>query len=315
MRLKTADDKSERLALLNRLRTSTDLDTDQRKWADDQWWSLQRGIRGEAEAAFYIDGYFAGGENHVWIHDLRIQYQGEVAQIDHLVINRGLGFYLIETKNYAANIIINEQGEFTADYGKWRTGIESPLEQGKRHERVLNKVLDHLEISGRFGSPLEFYHVVMFHPKVTIQRPPEKSFDTSHVIKADQFPSWRERFVNKQMAGFGLLRGISNVRSLDTVRQWGESLVRLHRPLDVQALPEFMRPRKSVPAASLHLPRDERIAPQALDSPSLSPELKKSLKCVQCGVKLSLSEGRFCWQRPERFKGLQYCREHQAGHL
>jgi len=32
---------------------------------------------------------------------------GEVAQIDHLIINRGMGMYLVETKNYAGNLVIN----------------------------------------------------------------------------------------------------------------------------------------------------------------------------------------------------------------
>lgn len=47
------------------------------------------------------------------MHDLRFAFDGEVAQIDHLIINRAFGIYLIETKNYAGNLVINDHGEFT----------------------------------------------------------------------------------------------------------------------------------------------------------------------------------------------------------
>jgi hypothetical protein len=55
---------------------------------------------------------------------LRFVLDGEVAQIDHLIINRGMGMYLVETKNYAGNLVINDHGEFTVEYDDVQFGIE-----------------------------------------------------------------------------------------------------------------------------------------------------------------------------------------------
>ena len=44
----------------------------------------------------------------------------------------------------------------------------------------------------------------------------------------------------------------------------------------------------------------------------LATEPAKRLVCSHCGLKISYPEGKFCWNNPKRFNGLQYCREHQA---
>ena len=97
MLLKTADDKSKRLALLEDLQRSTLLDTIQKKWLREELMRLRKGIQGEKDSAYYLDQYFKHGVNHVVLHDLRFVVDGDVAQIDHLVINRGFGIYLFET--------------------------------------------------------------------------------------------------------------------------------------------------------------------------------------------------------------------------
>ena len=43
-----------------------------------------------------------------------------------------------------------------------------------------------------------------------------------------------------------------------------------------------------------------------------SAESTERLTCAQCGSKISFPEGKFCWNNTNWFKGLQYCREHQA---
>jgi hypothetical protein len=179
----SADDKSKRLALLEDLQKSPLLDARQKKWLREELGRYRKGIQGEKDSAYYLDQYFKGGQNHVILHDLRFVVEGDVAQIDHLIINRGFGCYLIETKNYAGNLTINDHGEFTAEYDDDRFGIPSPIEQSRRHERILQRLLTTLEITNRTGAPLDCYHVVMLHPKAIIRRPPVKAFDTSNVIK------------------------------------------------------------------------------------------------------------------------------------
>jgi hypothetical protein len=309
--LKTADDKSKRLALLEDLQRSALLDAYQKKWLRDELMRLRKGIQGEQESAYFLDQYFKGGENHVVLHDLRFVVDGDVAQIDHLVINRGVGMYLLETKNYAGSLLINERGEFTAQYDEDRFGIPSPIEQSHRHERILRRLLDRLEISTRTGA-LDIYHVVMVHPKAVIQRPPENTFDTSHVIKADQFPSWHKQFVDKEINVGKVLKFAANVRSVETIKEWGEKLKRQHRPANLLELPPFMQPKDPRSPRTLSVaPRspDEAVTPQGANQ---SEPAQKRLICSHCGSKISFPEGKFCWNNAARFGGNQYCRTHQA---
>lgn len=172
MLIKSADDKSKRLQLLEDLQGSPALDVRQREWLKDEFWRVKKGIEGERDAAFHIDSLLRDGENHAVLHDLRIQVGDDAAQIDHLVINRAAHFILIETKCFAGNVSINEAGEFTVAYGSGkRFGVPSPIAQSQRHERVLGKLLERLEIGGRFGTEPRFHHLVMLHPKAIIKRP------------------------------------------------------------------------------------------------------------------------------------------------
>lgn len=325
MLLKSADDKSKRVTLLEELQRSQLVDQFQKDWLREQLMLLRIGIQGERESAHYLDSYFKDGENHVVLHDLRFVVDGEVAQIDHLIFARASKIYLLETKNYAGNLVINEHGEFTVEYDRRRFGIPSPIEQSLRHERVLCQLLERLDIGGRIQKLPEFHHVVMLHPKATIERPPSKVFDTSNVIKADQFPTWHQSFVEKLGIGSVLMSAL-NLRSLDTIKEQGEKLMRQHRPTDFLELPDFMRPREpskakasvstfSAPASSSPAaPAKPAQAkePSSTPTPQPSEEPTKRLICSHCGAKISFPEGKFCWNNTKRFGGLAYCREHQT---
>ena len=297
MLIKSADDKSKRLALLEDLQKSTLLDAHQKEWLRVELRNLKAGIKGEQAAAFYLDGHYKDGQNNVLLHDLRFQVDDEVAQIDHLVINRTGYVVLIETKNYSGDLQVNAHGEFTVQYGNDRYGIPSPYEQSRRHARILGKLLDRLEIGTRTDKLPEFHNVVMMHPQAIIQRPDPKAFDTSFLIKADQFPAWHERMAEGTSTG-GLFKALFNMRSPETIAEWGQKLKRQHRPADLFALPEFMQP-KAPPVMT-------EAAPVADES------LAKKLICAHCRGKISFPEGKFCWNNAKRFSGLQYCREHQA---
>lgn len=324
MLTKSADDKSPRVALLTGLLRQSHLSPSQRKWVREELMRLRKGIEGERQAAHYLDSYFKDGQNHVVLHDLRFEVDGETAQIDHLVLNRGIGMYLIETKNYAGNLIINEHGEFTVDYDGERFGVPSPIEQSKRHERVLSKLMDRLDLNARMGER-EFYHVVLLHPKAKIERPAVKAFDTSMVIKADQFPTWHQSFVDKSLGLGSFVKAIANVRSRETMTDWAEKLMRQHRPADLLSLPNFMKsalnvatPTTSAPPSSAPPVPAKSVGTSVVDSPpiavvaSVDHPLARKLVCVSCGEKISYAEGKFCWNSAKRFGGLQYCREHQT---
>ena len=107
--------------------------------------TLNAGNRGEADSAYFIDFHYRNSQNWAIIHDLRVEYGGNVAQIDHLMINRFLEFYVLETKKYAYGLKIDEHGEFVYWDGYRYHAMESPIEQNRRHVVVLGQILQRRE--------------------------------------------------------------------------------------------------------------------------------------------------------------------------
>ncbi len=321
MILKTADDKSLQVAQLEKWLTNPTLNATQKQWLTGELFRLRMGIQGEREAAFYLDSHFKDSENHVVIHDLRLEVDGDVAQIDHLVFYRAGGLYLFETKNYNGSLLINDHGEFTAEYGAMRYGIPSPIEQSRRHERLLHKLFDQLDIGARTRRQLTIHHVVLLHPKAIIKRPSERVFSTNNVIKADQLPEWHKKLADKGPGPLEMVSLLANIRSRDTLKEWGEKLIRQHRPAPPKQLPSHLFAAKQ-PVTTTALSDSPAVvqkvpaAPEEVSTPDTMPaekaHLAKKLVCAECGGKLSFAEGKFCWGNERRFGGLQYCREHQA---
>lgn len=317
MLIKSPDDKKKRLRLLEELRASDRLDERQKDWLRNEYRRLAPGTTGERDAAHYLDMSFSESKNHAVLHDLRLEANGQIAQIDHLIVNRMLYFYLLETKTYSGSLHINEQGEFMVEYsGERRWGIESPLEQSRRHETVLKKVLERLKITGRAGTVPTFIHVVMVHPKAIIHRPPVEKFDTSMVIKADQFATWHAKFVDK-LGVATMLPGMVNLRGRGTVKEWGEQLKGEHRPTNPLELPDFMRPKVMVPAAPHTPPNAAPEDPLWAEAPKMQPlpvSARNDAKpvCSTCGKTLTPKVAKFCLDKAEWFGGKLYCYDHQA---
>lgn len=330
MLIKPTDDKTKRLALLEDLQKSPLLDKRQKDWLREELHRTRRGLAGERDAAHYLDNYLKDDPDRALLHDLRFKIDGDVVQIDHLVLTRGLYVYLLETKNFNGSLHINEYGEFSVEYpGERVYGIPSPLEQSRRHEGPLRKLFETLQIQGRNGGTPRIEHCVLVNPRSVIHRPSSNQFDTSNVIKADQFRGWHERFQDENMGIGTAVSSLLNIRSADTIREFAEKLKRQHRPADPLAMPEFMRPRGQASEAAAVAPprpaaRQERSTPPRAAEPrradqpavpsSSSSEhpAKRKLLCATCGAKITFAEGKFCWNNEKRFGGLQYCRPHQA---
>lgn len=313
MLIKHADDKSERLAFLQELQNLPGLTKGQKDQLHNELWRLRQGIKGEKDAAYYINADYRDSPDLAVLHDLRLEMEGEVAQIDHLLVGR-VSMILLETKNFTGNVRINAQGEFSLIYssGK-RMGIPSPLEQSRRHEKLLRKLLDRLGIKARLGASIPMQHLVLFHPQTILQRPDSKAFDTSRVIKADQLRTWLDHFVNQQIDWLDTVKlGLTNWRSADTVREWAEKIKRQHRPENPRELPPYLAPLRapiSSPAAPIApAPAPNPSAPQAHPA---SPATAPAPVCATCGQALTARVIAWCQDHADLYGGQLYCREHQ----
>jgi hypothetical protein len=315
--IKAPEDKSKRLKLLEELQASDRLDEAQKKWLRDQFRRLRPGVKGELDAAYYLNHYFADGKNTALLHDLRIKEGHQVAQIDHLLIDRTFTFYLLETKTFGGDLHINEHGEFSVTYpGERVYGIESPLEQSRRHEVVLRKVLERIGITGRIGTAPIFEHVILIHPKARIHRPAKGKFATDNIIKADQFFTWRDKKLDSNKVTANDLVSMLNFRSRETVIEWGNMLRLEHRPDNQLELPDFMQPKLiPTPPAPAPAPRVSIRTEVAFAQPApAASSAPAQAACAECGRALTDKVLAYCRDNPELFAGKLYCFTHQAPH-
>lgn len=239
MILKNADDKTAQIDELNRLLGIAPIQIKPRVEAELRM--LQAGFKGERESSFHINDKFKDKKNAFVIHDLRLEHNGQVAQIDHLIINRMFGAFVLETKHFHAGLKINENGEFEQWVPRMKSyvGMASPLEQNARHIDVLRKVfIDKVETPKRLGFQFQptFYSRVLVNPTAKIIRP--KRFDTSEVIKADAFFSKYNKDYDK--AGFfESLSQVAKIVSSETVEEVCNQLIKMHKPITYDYAAKF----------------------------------------------------------------------------
>lgn len=226
MILKEADTKTPQLAELESYLAAPGLPAATKQHLERELKFLRAGIKGERESAYDIDFYSGASKNRIVIHDLRVEHNGRVAQIDHLILNRLLEVYVLETKHFSEGVSINEQGEFSIWFAGKPRGIPSPLEQNERHIAVLQDVFKTLDMPTRLGIRLQpsFESVVLVSKNARIGRP--ENFDTRRVVKSDHL----ERWINQNIdSGSPLL--MAKVVGVNTLTAIARQLVALHRPL------------------------------------------------------------------------------------
>jgi len=140
MLIKAADDKQPEVDALEALLSRPDVGRERRARIEQEIRSIRAGVSGERDAAYEIEFHLAANKNQMTLHDLRVECDGRVAQIDHLIINRLLDIWVCESKHFAEGVAINEHGEWVAFYGHRPQGIPSPVEQNRRHIAVLSDV-------------------------------------------------------------------------------------------------------------------------------------------------------------------------------
>lgn len=230
MLIKGADDQTPLLEELERRAAGVGADA---KHAARELRIRRAGIKGERDSAYLIDFHFAQAPNWAVIHDLRIEHGNRVAQIDHLLINRWLDFYVLESKHFHAGIKITEEGEFLQwnAYKKSYEGMASPLEQNERHIQVLQDAVSRIELPVRLGVriPPNFTSLVLVSSKARIDRP--SKFDTTRVIKADHLKKRIWKDIDDESPLLGLLRTAAKIVSRETLEHVARQLATLHRPL------------------------------------------------------------------------------------
>jgi hypothetical protein len=229
--IKEKDSIEHQIELLESLQKQN-LSPGQKKSVDTEIKILRSGIKGENTSAYFLDFHFGESKNWAILHDFRIEHNGQVAQIDHLLINRFLEFYVLESKNYSNGMKITDDAEFLIYFGGRTKAVESPIEQNERHIYLLQKFFKSNTdlLPKRLGLRIKpsFKNYVIVSPQSKVTRPKKTIFDTSSVIKSDALYS----LIKKQNdeASFKDVVTISKVIGQDTLKNLAESLVPFHKP-------------------------------------------------------------------------------------
>lgn len=249
MILKHADDKQADIDILHNLASQAS-STRQRSDVQSEIDNIVAGMRGEQDASYYLDQEFRHREDAVVIHDLRIEEEGDVAQIDHLVISRRRQAFVLETKALKATISCNDAGEWEAVYGRDRYPIASPLEQCKRHAAVLRRWLGRRETALR-----EVIPVVLAAPTTKLgQR--ASAHDDPDLVKSDLFPRWYEQ--RTSASATHVVQKGQEMMSEDELAGIGFSLVKAHSPIQFDwrrrfGFPSLVESETSPTPAKIHV--------------------------------------------------------------
>lgn len=280
MILKSKDSRQEDIKELNML-LGLKITAKQRFLIEKELKCLASGERNEQNSAYYLDFSYKNSQNWAVIHDLRIEHRGRVAQIDHLLINRFLDIYVLESKNYYYGIKITEDGEFLVWSGKGYQAIESPFEQNQRHIQALQSSVEDRNIGPKrlgFAIPISFRNVILVSPTSNVLKPKAATFDLSTVIKADAFVS----LVDKVMEKKSIVEAPKIVGS-DTLRDFSEKLARLHRPGSIDYAAKFGISNDH--AINVVQPASIVATPPAPVYSPVVPESKDVMACRNCNSK------------------------------
>lgn len=301
--IKSADDKQRDIEALTALLKRSDLYDSTRQKIECEIRNIRAGIAGEREAAHEIDFRYGESTKAVVIHDLRIEVEGRVAQIDHLLLNRVLDLWVLETKHFADGVGVNEQGEWVTYWNGKARGIPSPIEQNRRHIAVLKEAFDKgiVRLPKRLGIKLkpELRSLILVSTGARISRPRSKAAQSrvdglDSVTKIDQLATTIEKKIDEESA-VRVLGSLSRVVSSETVQDIGWQLVALHKPIQMDW------------AAHFHLGPGSNV-PRVVESPAVSVASPASGRsCASCGSPVSVKVVAYCEANAPLFGGRILC--------
>jgi hypothetical protein len=302
MLIKAADDKQADIDVLNGLLARPGLDADTRRRIDTEVRRVQAGARGERDAAYEIEFHLGANPNGMTIHDLRLEVDGRVAQIDHLIIDRLLDIWVCESKHFSEGVAVNDFGEWTGFYSRRAYGIGSPIEQNRKHIAVLNDVFAKqlVALPKRLGITIkpDLRSLILVSKEARITRPKTKAARArieglDSVIKVDQLATVLDKdWDSKGIVSLGRVVGKGEIESV------ARALVALHRPASTDWPGKF------------GLPAEPTATPESLE-PQPTSATPDHAACEACGKHVSQTVVEFCQARADVFGDRILCMDCQ----
>lgn len=280
------------------------------------------GDMSECKAAYVLDVHFGPSRNWVVIHDLRIEVDGLTAQIDHLLINRLLDVWVLESKRLASGIKVQDNGECLTFRAGRTIAIESPIEQNRRHVKMLQRLIDSgaVLLPCRLGmtiKPRLNSLVLISDGRIKRPRAPvagiESLIRTGLVIRDVETAYEKGNFLDlAKLIGSGTLESL------------GTQLAGLHQPIEHDWERRFRRngPKTAPPRLAAATPPQSKspsrpvtakvvpLHPQPAPSPV--PPKPPAAQCGDCQAPVSNGVKHYCTKNADRFGHRILCMDCQV---
>ena len=202
------------------------------------------GLAAEKQMAFYLKRAFTDKEDIFILNDIRLERNGEVAQIDHLIIH-SYGFIIIESKSVSSKVSVNKHAEWKRIYNNKESGMRSPIQQAKIQASFLtaylnakgNTLFKKSIVDKVIANPkYEYYKfdvLVAISDTGIIER---DSIDLPEVLKADAVPDQILELI--AIAKKDMLKALVNPFAIsegyrfrsDTIKKIANFLIAMHKP-------------------------------------------------------------------------------------
>ncbi|WP_019627403.1 nuclease-related domain-containing protein [Thioalkalivibrio sp. AKL10] len=255
------------------------------------------GHQQEQDVAFYLRREFGDDEGVRIINDLRIEHNGERAQVDHLVVHP-YGLVIIESKSIYGEVKVNGHGEWSRSYrGDWY-GMPSPVRQAELQEALIKDLLRQnvekflgrlLGLQTQIGGR-DWRTLCAVSSSAILHRDDMPRAITNQVVKSEFVAGKVRELVGSRAKGLVTVKPRFSQKEIEGI---GEFLLQSHLGQGTKAsavaepAPRVQEPPVSdnpepAPKAQ-RAPTPEPQPTQAGPSPATSPSQPSTLACKKCG--------------------------------
>lgn len=239
MIIKNKDNYQDQIDYLSDL-LERDLPEDKKSLIEREIKSLTSAEKNEDNSTAYLDGFFKSSKDWLLIHDLRLEHEGDSAQIDHVLIGRMMDMYVIDAMSFNSGVSISEDGEFSYFYQDKLFPLVSPLAQNKNDIALLDKfLLANDLLPKRLGVVLKpnYKNIVLISANAKLIKPTKGVYDCSSVMKGDKF---LERFkLDVAAENLNAMANLAKVISQDSLSLFAEKLALQHKPKTINYIEKF----------------------------------------------------------------------------
>lgn len=252
------------------------------------------GEEAEKQMAFYLQRAFRKRDDCFVINDLRVIHDGDVAQIDHLVVSP-FGLFIIESKSVHGTISINQHGDWKRTYNNEVTGMPSPVLQGQEQGRILKELLreNAEQVLGKmlFGKVQKGFRYCPVCTYVAISDSGiiDRGMDVPELLKADVVSG----VIVKQIDGFASKANLLSPKNLlstdviwdmtkDEAQATAEFLISKHTPSSLplktaSAKTEInSKPVKTQPVEKTFIPKVGALCPTCSEQKLIRKSVSRS---------------------------------------